>query len=234
MKILLLVFCAAVLSYLGYEYARFHSLLITSESLVRGAVPFERVEGNPAILILGDSLGVGVGTAKPEESIAGRVGAAYPEYAIENHAVSGARIGDLPAQFAFAQRTEYAFVLIHIGANDIIRFRSAEDAAAELTKYLIEAKKLSPHVVFLTAGDVGRTQFFPWFMNPYYHRATLRYHAEFERIASETGTTYVSLYQPVEEDLFTQDPKQYYTADMLHPSSEGYALWFERVRTVLP
>ncbi len=230
----MLVALAASFSYLGYAYARFQSLRITSESLVRIALPFERPTGHPVILILGDSLGVGVGAEKLEESIAGRLGSLYPQNAIENHAVSGARIADLPAQLAEVKRSEYAFILIHIGANDIIRFRQAGDAARELSAYLSEAKKLSPHVIFLTAGDVGRTRFFPWFLNPYYHRATLRYHAEFARIAGETGTTYVNLYKSREEDLFTKDPKHYYSADMLHPSGEGYALWFEEVQKVLP
>lgn len=234
MKIVLLVILASILSYLGYEYARFNALLMTSDALVGTATPFERLEGDSAVLILGDSLGVGVGADTPTESIAGRIGALYPDYAVENYAVSGARVHDLPAQLTKAKRTQYAFVLIHIGANDIIRFRRAEDAAAELSAHLTEAKKLSSRVAFLTAGDVGRTRFFPWFLNPYYHRATLRYHTEFGRIATETGATYVNLYRPPADDPFARDPERYHAADMLHLSSAGYGLWFERVREALP
>ena len=51
-----------------------------------------------AMLILGDSTGVGVGATLPEESIAGLLAADYPDADIVNVAVSGTRVADAIAQ----------------------------------------------------------------------------------------------------------------------------------------
>src|SRR5277367_6022713 len=45
-----------------------------------------------AVLILGDSTGVGVGASMPEESIAGLLAADYPQADVVNISESGARI----------------------------------------------------------------------------------------------------------------------------------------------
>lgn len=233
MKILLLIVLAAAVSYAGYEYARFRSLLIITDSLVEVAKSFERAAGAETMLVLGDSTAVGVGAESPEDTLAGRIAVLHPGWSVENHAVSGARIHDIKEQLDAARKEHYALILIQVGANDIIRFRGAADAAAELGKYLEGAAALSEKTVFLTAGNVGATKFFPSLLNPYYHRATLRYHDAFEKLATRTGTTYVNLYVPPADDPFTKDPERFFSDDGLHLSSEGYRLWFEKVREAL-
>ncbi len=33
------------------------------------------------------------------------------------------------------------------------------------------------------------------------------------------------------EDVFTKDPKRYYAPGDLHPSGDGYGMWYERIKT---
>ena len=233
MKILLLVILAGCISYLGYEYVRFRSLLIAGDGLIESAKLFAREGNDTAMLVLGDSTAVGVGASKPEDTVPGRIASLHPAWTVENYAVSGARIHDIPGQLARAERTEYELIFMQIGANDIIRFKNAADAARELAPHLEALRARGKKVVFITAGNIGATTFFPHMLRPYYHHATLRYHAAFEKLAERTGVTYVNLYTPPADDPFTKDPGLFLAEDGLHLSSEGYGLWFERVKSAL-
>lgn len=232
-KIFLLLFVGIVLSYATYECVRILSLLKVSGELVAKAVPFQRLEGSPSLLILGDSTAVGVGAQKPEDTVAGRIAARYPSWRVENHAVSGARVRDVEFQLSDASETHYERTIVHIGANDIIRFLSAEEAVAMLKPVLVQLRSRSGKVIFVTAGDIGATELFPWVLRPFYHYRTMQYHREFERIARETDTTYVNLYIPAANDPFKKDPARYHAPDGLHVSSDGYELWFEKISAAL-
>ena len=82
----------------------------------------------------------------------------------------------------------------------------------------------------MPAGNVGNAPFFSppfsWLMT---HRAKGLHHLV-RGIAGNTGTLYVNLYQAREVDPFAQAPVRYHAADGLHPSDEGYALWYQQLR----
>lgn len=215
---------------LGYYSATTYAKFRVSQALVKKAVPFENLSSDQSVslLVLGDSTAVGVGASEPEDTVAGRyaesVGATY----VENQAVSGAKTNDLFEQISQARLESYDYILIQIGANDIIRFRSAEEAGGILREVL---RKLPPHqnLKLLSAGNVGATEFFPWFLNPLYTKLNLKYHEVFASVVAEAGGVYVNLYQPPEDDPFTQNSDKYLAPDGLHLSSDGYALWAEKV-----
>ena len=48
-------------------------------------------------------------------------------------------------------------------------------------------------------------------------------------IKERQGVAFVDLYRRSGGDLFATDPDRYYAEDGLHPSGEGYRLWFERL-----
>ncbi|MEK9176662.1 MAG: GDSL-type esterase/lipase family protein, partial [Patescibacteria group bacterium] len=140
--------------------------------------------------------------------------------------------GDLPIQIAGARLDRYAFILIAVGANDIISFGRSSSA---MKKFELALSKLPPagQVVVHSAGNVGGTTLFPFFIRPVYTWLTKKYHAGFEKLAAEKGFTYVNLYQPSSEDPFVREPKVYLAPDGLHPSSEGYRAWFEKIRPAI-
>lgn len=233
MKIFFLVCVAALLSYAGYEYARFRSLIIVSASLIDSAKSYEREGGAEKILVLGDSTGVGVGATRPEESVAGRIAALHPEWSVENHALSGAQAADLSSQLKHAKENRYRLALVQIGGNDIIRFGDPDATAEILEPVLKDIAAHADQVVFLSAGNVGGATFFPRWLRPLYHRRTLAFHKAFTAIAERTGVTYVNLYTTPAEDPFVREPHIYLSEDGLHPSSEGYRLWFLSVEPYL-
>jgi lysophospholipase L1-like esterase len=75
-----------------------------------------------AMLILGDSTGVGVGATRPEESIAGLLAADYPDADIVNVAVSGTRVDGAIAQVQRCLEAGLRFdlALLHVGGNDVV------------------------------------------------------------------------------------------------------------------
>jgi lysophospholipase L1-like esterase len=227
------ILVAVFVVYVLIEVIRIVPLYRNSSSLVSAARVYERSGGTFRVLILGDSTGVGVGAGRPEDSIAGRIAAVFPDSLVENLAISGARIDDVARQAGAMKQSAYDLAVVQIGANDIIRFLPAVRAAAGLRPILDGLNKRAGRVVFLAAGNVGAAPFFPYLLRPWYHHQTRAYHREFARLATETQTVYVNLYAPPETDPFVKDPGFFLASDQLHPSSQGYALWFERLQFAL-
>ncbi len=203
---------------------------LIARELITKASPFriESTDHSVSMLVLGDSTAVGVGATKSEDSVAGRLARHTHATYVENLAVSGARTADLSRQIDAASRARYNIILIQIGANDIMRFKSAESSGERLSRAL---KTLPQHdkLIVLTAGNVGGTKFFPRLINPWYTKLTLQYHKVFGSAVLEVGGLYINLYAEPANDLFITQPLVYFSPDGLHPSSEGYRLWFEKV-----
>lgn len=232
LKPTLLVVCAGAALFLVYYAYVTYQRVTTSGFLVADAIPFSAIGQGKSMLVLGDSTAVGVGATRPEESLAGLVAQEANIAWVENYAVSGARVHDLSVQIARAQRDRYDIVLVQIGANDIIRFTPASSSAALLEEVLITLPE-SGKTLLLTAGNVGGAVLFPLPLRPLYERRTLQYHEAFADVAAMFGITYINLYTPPREDPFVREPERYLAKDGLHPSSEGYGVWFKEVKKAL-
>ena len=84
-----------------------------------------------AVLILGDSTGVGVGASLPEESIAGLLAADYPQADVVNISESGARIAEAidQAKRCNAAAMHFDVAILHVGGNDIVRATPTDQLA---------------------------------------------------------------------------------------------------------
>lgn len=205
-----------------------------AEGLIEQARPYEArtTDFEKTLLILGDSTGVGVGATNPEDTVAAKlafhIGATY----VENQAKSGAAVADLSTQLQHTELSHYHFILIQIGGNDIIAFHDTKGVAKELAR-ILNTLPDAERVVLMSAGNVGGASILPWIARPFYTWKTLQYHKAFTQVANEKGITYVNLYKKPWEDPFIKDTGRYLSADGLHPSSEGYALWFEEVKKAI-
>jgi lysophospholipase L1-like esterase len=231
MKIMLFILFTCVSLYLVYETVHAVKRIKVAKQLIENAQPYhkEGKEADKAMLVLGDSTAVGVGATVSGDTLAARVASSIGALRVENRAVSGATTGDLSSQVEEAQRDAYELILIQIGGNDIIHFKNERKAGAEL-KSALEKLPEAEKVIVITAGNVGGSTVFPFFVRPLYTNLNLRYHAEFERIVTDAGFTYVDLYKDPKSKLMEIEPETYLAEDGLHPSSEGYGLWFEAIR----
>lgn len=217
----------------GYSALSFMRKVHISEELVRNTIPYSLNGPHTVnVLVLGDSTAVGVGARVKEESLAALFSNAVRATNVENRAISGARVADLTREIELTTERSYRYILIGIGANDIVRFKSADEAALELTTAITQLPKYE-HLVVYVAGNVGATQLFPWLLNKPYTELTLAYHEAFKRVVESERGIYIDLYEPPERDPFVRDPDRYFAADGFHPSSAGYRIWFEKMVPVL-
>jgi lysophospholipase L1-like esterase len=205
-----------------------------SRELMENETPFSRETGDLTVtmLVLGDSTGVGVGAANAEETVAGRVANYIQATHVENYAKSGALVEDLPEQRKRAKLDSYDLILIHVGGNDILNFKDAKTVSADLGDF-IDSLPIAPKTIFVSAGNVGGATTFPEPIRPFHTWTTLSFHKEFTKLAAQKDITYVNLYDKPEFDPFVLEPTRYLAADGLHPSSEGYAIWFEKIKVAI-
>lgn len=192
------------------------------------------------IVIAGDSTAFGVG-ALPEHSTAGRLAAAFPHARVINVAKSGACVGHVFAQLAHAVETlarcgcaRVDVVLIHACANDVIEFRPVDAFEADLRAAIAMARQLSDHVVLMPGQNFSVAPFFLRGLSHIVTRHAVKLHAVVERVTAELGVTFVDLFRDPSEDPFVKEPRRYYCADGLHPSGEGYGIWFTALMGAVP
>ncbi len=224
--VILLLIAIVVLYYGTSMYVKYQA----SKTLIAQAKAFQLPGGDTTttLLVLGDSTAVGVGATKPEDTLAALIAQKTNATYVENRGVSGARVEDLEAQIASTTLPRYSRVLVQIGANDIVRFKNADDAARTLDQAL-EKLPQTDSLIVLSAGNVGGTRFFPWFVNYFYTKLNLTYHDRFAKVVGEHGGTYINLYEDPKTDPYVQQPEIYLAKDGFHPTSAGYALWFKKI-----
>jgi len=185
------------------------------------------------IVIAGDSTAFGVG-ALPAESTAGRLAAAYPHARVINVARSGARIGHVAEQLDKVDCQSVDLILIQACANDVLEFRSVDKVERDLRAAVARASSLSRNIVLMPGQDFSVA---PFFLRPF-SRMVLwhaeRIHAMVERVAAELGVIFVDLFRHPVNESFIREPRRYYSPDLLHPSGEGYALWFATLVAQVP
>jgi lysophospholipase L1-like esterase len=185
------------------------------------------------IVVAGDSTAFGVG-ALPAETTAGRIAAAFPNARVINVARSGARIGHVAAQLESVDIERADLVLIHAGANDVLEFRSVQKVERVARAALAKAKSLSPNVILMPGHNFSVAPFFLRPISRVVMWHATRVHPLIKRLAAELDVIFVDLFREPHEDPFVKEPHRYYCPDGLHPSAEGYALWFAALVAHVP
>ena len=238
MKAILVLLCLICICVLLLAYGERMLRGLRSLMLVIEAQPYERhIEGAPTILVVGDSTAYGTGASDQEESIAGRIGSDFKDYTILNRGKNGQKIqGLLDSVTKEGIPEDTKLMVIQIGANDILQFTDLDLVRTDLDTLLALAKERVPHVIVMTSGNVGGASAFA----PYGSERSLRYHDQtlkireiFMSLSAQHGVVYIDLYQEPEEDVFIQEPQVYMADDGLHPSGEGYGVWYKTLYPAL-
>lgn len=232
---ILLSLLALFLIFAVYQFFRTRHYIAVGIAQADLAVPYSQENPNAdfRILIIGDSTVVGTGAEDPEHSVAGYLGADFPNAELVNLGVNGTRTHGLIERFEGIQDERFDLVLIHTGGNDIVYFTDYEALAADIASVLDLAKNISDKVVLLSCGDVGTGLLFPYGTRWIWSHRTKVVRNIFMPIAEAKGVHYVDLLRPRKEDPFAKDPDLYYSDDYFHPSGAGYLDWYEHVKTVL-
>ena len=201
--------------------------------LARLSEPLQRPveQARARLLIVGDSTAVGTGASSPGASLAGLLAQAYPGLHIENRGRDGATLEALPKQLAGNAR--FDAVLILAGGNDVIRLRDLDTTRQQLDGVIGLARARADAVVLMPAGNVGNAPFFfpplSWWMSS----RSRQFHALAQAAAAQQGAAYVNLFKERRDDPFAQRA-ELNARDGLHPSDEGYQLWFKELMAQSP
>jgi lysophospholipase L1-like esterase len=185
------------------------------------------------IVVAGDSTAFGVG-ALPAESTAGRIASAFPNARVINVARSGSRIGHVAEQLASLDIERADLILIQAGANDVLEFRSAKKVEADARTAMARAKALSPNVILMPGHNFSVAPFFLRGIKRIIMWHAVRVHATITRVTAELDVIFVDLFRHATDAAFVKEPHRYYCPDGLHPSAEGYALWFAALVAHVP
>ena len=86
----------------------------------------------------------------------------------------------------------------------------------------------------MSSGNVGTSAAFTGTPRAdVYDKLSRQMRELFISLAAESSVTYIDLFQETDEDVFLSEPKKYLAVDGLHPTSAGYALWYETVGPVI-
>ncbi|MGE5844451.1 MAG: SGNH/GDSL hydrolase family protein [Syntrophaceae bacterium] len=232
MKLFILAVLIGIAGLGVYEISMLGIRINRGTQIAEASRPFEL--RNPGalqrILVVGDSTGVGTGAARPEESVAGRIAAEFPAIEVTNLARNGAKAKDALKQLDSVAEAGFDLVLVQVGGNDILGFTDPGELRDSITQVLTRAGEKGRSVLFISTGNVGLAPaFFPpisWI----YTSRTREARAIFMDVSRTLGIQYVDLFRERGNELFLNDPDRYYTPDYLHPSSEGYRVWYEELR----
>ena len=199
------------------------------------ARPFTRnkAEAKMKILVIGDSTALGTGATQPEHSLAGLLGAHFPEASIENHGVNGAKTKDLIKRLERLREKHFDLMMVHIGGNDVVRFTERKELTHDIDIVLRSAKQLADKVVLVSTGNVGTAKLLPLGTRWLFTWRTRQVRDTLKTAATKHGISYVDLFREYNNDPFALDPSKYYAADSFHPSDEGYLDWFQIIRRSL-
>lgn len=102
----------------------------------------------------------------------------------------------------------------------------------ELKNLLEEAILKSGHrVVLLFYANLGGAPIFPKTIRSILRKRTEKIHEIFSQVTTTLEVPLVELYirervHKFSQNPFIEEPEKYYARDRMHPSSEGYRLWY--------
>jgi lysophospholipase L1-like esterase len=233
-----LIILIVALTFFGATLINVSKKILISSELVEKSSAFSFNPENPnmKVLFLGDSTAVGTGVLDSENSTAGRFHRDFPNAKIENRAENGARMFDIIEQLRSVNES-YDVIVIQGGANDIINLTPKRDiyerARTLLHEAVLNTKEKEGVVVLITSADMGETEFFPSYLEPYYSFRSRSVLYELEKISNEEGVVFVDLIESDSDFSFKDDPETFFAPDHLHLSDEGYGLWYREIRKSL-
>ncbi len=221
----------AFIIYIVLHALRMVAILVKNKQLAFKSERWNSTEaGTVKILILGDSTAVGTGASSAKDSIAGRLAKDFPRSEIRNLGKNGGLISDVKTQIMSVAHERFDLIIISAGGNDAWSFTSLKSIDNNLTTVFSIAKEISAgKVFFLVYNNLGDAPIFPKIIRLFLRIRTTKIQHQILDTATRLNVPIINLFTDTKNNPFTQSPKTLFAADGIHPSSEGYRLWYNRM-----
>jgi lysophospholipase L1-like esterase len=166
--------------------------------------------------------------------VAGRLGNDYSWYTITNDSVNGRVIaGAMDVVSGLSEKNRHDLIVFQIGSNDMLGGTSAAQTVAR-QKQLIEATRpYTDNIVILTSGNLGAAPIHVTSPEEFIRfTGVMRTYDElmYELVLQYDNVAFVPLFDEPENDPFIVNPQTYISIDGLHPTSAGYAKWYQKAK----
>lgn len=165
------------------------------------------------LAVLGDSTMQAIGASRPEDGVAGKAAQLIERHTsqqvhVVNLSKSGARVAEVvDLQLPKLGSLQPDLILVSVGANDVknkTAIQNYEDAYQALVGSLPRTKTIYANTPDITNRD------------------------DYEKVFQRTAKRKKMLVAPVYEKVYPhRNNPLIYGGDFFHPSSKGYAYWFE-------
>ena len=181
------------------------------------------------LVMLGDSLAVGVGAGSPELTIGARLArglasALARPVELSNVAVAGSASKDLPAQIELVTDLPAPpdVAVIIVGANDVLHRAGIAASVRYLYRATLDLQALGCKVVMGTCPDLGTVRLAIQPVRYYLRRMSRRLAIAQMLVVLRAGGRPVPLLDTV-GPIFWRKPQLMFSTDHFHPSALGYA-----------
>ena len=178
------------------------------------------------LVVLGDSIGVGVGASRPQDTIGARLAAALTEAGsptdVRVVAAAGARSDALAAQAERAVQAQPDLAVIIVGANDLTHFTPPQLAARLLGEAVARLGAAGSQVIVVPAPDLSLLPWVPPNLRTIVRAGSETMRQAQTRAALAAGAVVVDI--PADAAAQFAGDLSLFSADRFHPSSAGYAL----------
>jgi lysophospholipase L1-like esterase len=181
------------------------------------------------LVVLGDSLALGIGASTPTGGFAWRVyeglARTHPGSQVSNFAIGGTTAADVYRLEAerLAHR-DADVVLLCVGGNDVLRRVSTGSFARSYTRLVGRIRALQPHALIVCCGvpDVALSPIFAPSETNGIERVTKTDDAAVRRVAAANGAVFFDLYTVTRKERGRTEA--FLSADQFHPSDAGHTL----------
>lgn len=186
--------------------------------------------GEKKILILGDSTAVGTGASDPADTIGGRLASDFPNAQILNVAENGGLISNLHNQITPHENQKFDLIIISAGGNDVWHFTKLSKIKKDLILIFPKLLKMSNgRIFFLIYNNIGLAPLFPKIMRGVLTRRCNAVQNTIREATDSTEIKAIELFTKNEKNPFIDNPEGLFASDGIHPSSQGYKLWYNRM-----
>lgn len=237
--ITLIILVISVLIYINRSYAyiyyRISMANLKSVDSTRNYLVVNNQSATSSLIYvaLGDSLTSGVGATKYSQSypylLAKYLAGDDHQVTLKNYSVPGAKTQDLlGGLLPGAIKANPDVVTILIGVNDIHGKISTQEFAASYEEILNRlTKETKAKIYVINIPFIGSNSLI-WQPHRYlYQTRTNEFNKIIKQLAFKYQVNYIDLYTSTY--LLLREPGIHYSADLFHPSAEGYKIWSDLI-----